>query len=157
MIPHHSLHAVSGTISLALQICGPNFGVGGGPQAVCEGFLAAATLISDNNVPGLWVVLTGHEPECVPSEDFEDKRLPTTCLAAALALQPLGGAAFPNYLRISGGTPALDWPEFQLADLLQVLESDGPVRSTVNWRLPCGGCVELGNVRLAEDNGEVEQ
>jgi hypothetical protein len=157
MIPHHSLHAVSGTISLALQIHGPNFGVGGGPQAVCEAFLAAATFISENNVPGLWVVLTGHEPECVPSEDFEDKQLPTTCLAAALALQALGGTSFPNYLRISGGTAPLDWPEFKLADLIQILESAGPVRSTVNWRLPCGGWIELGDARSAEDNGVTQQ
>src|SRR5262249_1682783 len=30
LIPHQSLHAVSGTISQALAIHGPNFGVGGG-------------------------------------------------------------------------------------------------------------------------------
>ena len=33
MIPHHSLHAVSGTVSQAWGVHGPNFGVGGGPQA----------------------------------------------------------------------------------------------------------------------------
>ena len=33
MIPHHSLHAVAGTLSQAWQIHGPNFGISGGPGA----------------------------------------------------------------------------------------------------------------------------
>lgn len=147
LIPHHSLHAVSGTISLALHIHGPNFGVGGGPGAVAEAFLAAANLISENNVPGLWVVLSGHESECIPSEEFEDKQRPTTCLAAAFALEPLKGAACPNYLRISGGAAPADWPHFKLAELIQLLEAAPPIKRTVNWRLPCGGWIELGDAR----------
>src|SRR5205085_3519156 len=39
-IPHRSQHAVSGTISQALKIHGPNLGAGGGPGAVVEGLLA---------------------------------------------------------------------------------------------------------------------
>lgn len=158
MIPHHSLHAVSGTISLALGIHGPNFGVGGGPGAIAEAFLAAATLISENSLPGLWVVLSGHEPECIPSEEFEDKQRPTTCLAAAFALEPPKGAACPNYLRIAAGAaPAVqappEGPQCKLAELVQLLEAGSPIKQTVNWRLPCGGSVELGDAR----NGKPEE
>ena len=45
LIPHRLLHAVSGTVSLALKIQGPNFGVGGGPDGVGEAFLTAAALL----------------------------------------------------------------------------------------------------------------
>jgi hypothetical protein len=58
LIPHRSLHALSGTISQALGLHGPNCGVGGGPGAAAEGLLAAATLLEDATVPGLWLVCT---------------------------------------------------------------------------------------------------
>src|SRR5205823_1882768 len=90
MIPHHSLHAVSGTISQALRMHGPNFGISGGPNAAAEAFLVAATLLSNNSVPGLWVVMTGHEPEWLPGEVRQDKGDDGMCLAAALALEPAG-------------------------------------------------------------------
>src|SRR5205823_2855913 len=63
LIPHHSLHSVSGTISQALKINGPNIGVGGGPGSGAEAFLAATALLSAGQVPGVWVVLTGWDPE----------------------------------------------------------------------------------------------
>jgi len=46
LIPHHSLHSISGTVSQALKVHGPNFGVGGGPHAADEGFLTAAALLA---------------------------------------------------------------------------------------------------------------
>jgi hypothetical protein len=58
LIPHRSLHAVSGTISLALGLRGPNFGVGGGPGAAAEAFLAAGAMLVGEQLPGLWLVLT---------------------------------------------------------------------------------------------------
>ncbi len=56
VIPHRSLHALSGTVSQALKLFGPNFGAGGGPGAESEALLAAATLLSDRGLPGVWVV-----------------------------------------------------------------------------------------------------
>src|ERR1700686_4107846 len=58
-IPHQSLHAPSGTISQALKIYGPNFGVSGGPNAGPDAFLIAAAMMFDRGLPGLWVVLSG--------------------------------------------------------------------------------------------------
>ncbi|MCI0376446.1 MAG: hypothetical protein L0215_02440 [Gemmataceae bacterium] len=84
-VPHGSLHALSGTISQALTMHGPNFGVGGGPQATADAFLLAAALLSEGVVPGLFVVLTGFEPELLP-QDLSFSRPGSYCLAVALAL-----------------------------------------------------------------------
>src|SRR4029079_18950172 len=44
MIPHHSLHAISGAISQIFQTHGPNFGVGNGPSSsAADAWLTAAT------------------------------------------------------------------------------------------------------------------
>src|SRR5262249_5568186 len=48
LIPHRSLHSVSGTVSQALRIHGPNLGVGGGPGAAAEVMLAAAAMVAGN-------------------------------------------------------------------------------------------------------------
>jgi hypothetical protein len=63
MIPHRTLHSVSGTVSPALKIHGPNLGVGGGPGGAVEVLLAAAGLLTRARAPGLWVVWTAAEPE----------------------------------------------------------------------------------------------
>jgi hypothetical protein len=67
-IPHHSLHAISGTISQAFKAHGPNFGIGGGPGAAAEAMMVAATLLSTGDLPGLWLVLTEYEPAQIPTD-----------------------------------------------------------------------------------------
>jgi hypothetical protein len=119
IIPHRSLHAVSGTITQALGIQGPNFGVGGGPGNLAEGFLVALTLLSDAQLPGLWLVLTEWNPEPVPGGE---PSAPVVCHALALALAPA-----------SATQPAL---RLRLA----------PQRTSVG-RLPAGtGIVALGHL-----------
>jgi hypothetical protein len=87
IIPHRSLHALSGTISLALGLHGPNFGAGGGPGALADGLLAALTLAREGQVPGVWLVVTGWDPE--PTLDTRGKvTRPASCLGVALALGP---------------------------------------------------------------------
>jgi 3-oxoacyl-(acyl-carrier-protein) synthase len=84
-IPHCSQHSASGTISQVLKIHGPNFGVGGGSGGILEALLAGATLVKGNGLPGVWVVITGWDPEWIPDQDGR----PTTnsvCQALALAL-----------------------------------------------------------------------
>src|SRR5262249_18468520 len=66
LIPQSSLHAPSGTISQAIGMHGPNFGVSSGPRAVNEAFLASATLLSEMDLPGLWVVFTDYDQELIP-------------------------------------------------------------------------------------------
>ena len=52
---HRLLHALSGTVSMGLQIRGPNFGVGGGPHGPGEALLAAAALLQRGTLPGAWL------------------------------------------------------------------------------------------------------
>ncbi|MCI0376089.1 MAG: hypothetical protein L0215_00635 [Gemmataceae bacterium] len=58
LIPNLCLHAMSGTVSLAFQMRGPNFGVGGGLANVPDGLLAGMVVQLEQNLPGTWVVLT---------------------------------------------------------------------------------------------------
>ena len=59
IIPNQSLHLLSATVSLCpLPFRALNFGVGGGPNPVPEGLLAALSTMRTVRLPGLWVVLT---------------------------------------------------------------------------------------------------
>ncbi len=139
--PHLSLHAVSGTISQALGLHGPNFGVGGGPKAAGEAFLSAATLLSENHLPGLWVVMTAHQSECLPIVTDYPTSESATFVAAVLVLKPIKDAKSATSLCVSGTNAPGQWAEFALAELIQALQSQEPGG---RWALPGGGWVQLG-------------
>jgi 3-oxoacyl-(acyl-carrier-protein) synthase len=61
LIPAHSLHSPSGTISQALKAHGPNLGVGGTPGTGLDALLCASTWLRTGIASGVWVVLTGRE------------------------------------------------------------------------------------------------
>jgi hypothetical protein len=63
VVPYHALHAVSGAISQALALRGPNFGAGGGPGAVGEALVGALALLESLSLPGVWVAGTRLMPE----------------------------------------------------------------------------------------------
>lgn len=101
LIPHFALHSPSGTISLALGLHGPNVGAGGGLHGAAEGFLAALTWLSAGVVPGVWLVLSGWDPELVPEKKGGTSAAGQAagpppaeieCQALALALRPVGAA-----------------------------------------------------------------
>jgi hypothetical protein len=132
LIPHRLLHALSGCVSQALKIRGPNFGVGGGPSGVGEALLAAAAMLDGARVPGLWVVLTGCNPE--PNTERGD-RADGTCAFNALALALVAGSADRQGLRLRvcgqqklagensseapDGTPSLESLQALLTDLTE--------------------------------------
>jgi hypothetical protein len=150
------MHAVSGSISQALGIHGPNLGVGGGPNGAAEIFMAAATLLADKKLPGLWVILTGFDPE-PPLEDL--RRLPLNgqfktrilCNGVALALAPLTRAGQGDSLHIfttgigrsdrEHGAAELDTPFCRLENLQPALA--GPSSVPGEWRLLCGAWMRL--------------
>jgi hypothetical protein len=103
LVPHHSLHSVSGTVSQAFRIYGPNFGVGGHRSAVVEGLLAALALLDEGRLPGLWLVLSECDPEPVPDR-LGTSAVPVTYRALALAFRP--AATGRELLRLR-----LVWPE----------------------------------------------
>ena len=107
LIPHRSLHSISGTVSQALKIHGPNFGVGGGPGGAVEVLLAAAALLEGKKLPGVWVVLTCLDPEKAPEEG--GRPAPgTRCVGLALALTPIQTNRSRLRLRVICGTPGLE-------------------------------------------------
>ncbi len=67
VVPHLSLHAMSGTLSIALGMHGPNFGVSGQANHLGETLLAGLGMIEREAVDGLWVVACDLDPE--PSLD----------------------------------------------------------------------------------------
>jgi hypothetical protein len=136
MIPQFSFHALPGTISMALKIHGPNFGIGNGPEAMGEGIMLAATLLSEGRLPGLWLVLARHDPEFVPNDDAAGSVANNPlCEGVALALTPLeGGGRGPEFLfspdeeLVSGSVP-----DFDLTKMVDLMQSDRPHG---RWRLP---------------------
>jgi hypothetical protein len=106
LIPHFALHSPAGTLSLALGSHGPNLGVGGGPGSAMDGALTALTWLSEGRLPGVWLVLTGHEPDLVPDAKGAPVS-PTECRALALALEPDDESPAAR-LRLVSGSPEED-------------------------------------------------
>jgi hypothetical protein len=69
LIPTLSLHSISGVISLILQSRGSNFGAGGDRSHVSEGLLTGLAFQHGRKLPGVWVILTGWEPESIPDDN----------------------------------------------------------------------------------------
>jgi hypothetical protein len=159
LIPHRSLHSLSGTISQALKIHGPNFGTGGGPGGAADALLTAAALLDGGTVPGVWVVLTGWQPE--PASDEKGQVLTPNCVcdAVALALVPVHAGSPRLTLRVvpaptesarngHGGIGLLS-----LETLVRVLADPAGPPTSVIWQLPSGGRVELARKPTAAANG----
>ena len=99
LIPHRSLHSLSGTVSLALKAQGPNYGVAGSQGAVSEVMLSALALLHRYQLPGVWVVLTQIDPELPPQ--VSGQPLPGTVgIGVALALTPWRPGSGQPCLRI---------------------------------------------------------
>ncbi len=146
LIPHRSLHALSGTISQALKLHGPNFGSGGGPQGAADALLTAAALLHGSALPGVWVVLTGWEPE--PILDATGQALTPDCVCNAVALA-LVASANRITLRVmpAGADPRRNGHGshnlLSLEVLLRTLAGPSAPAAAAVWRLPGGGRVEL--------------
>ncbi len=137
LIPHQSVHAISGTISQALQSHGPNLGTGSGPNGLPDALLLAASFAMDRTLPGIWLVLTGHEAEYVPCAIPSDEVVPD-CLGVALALVPADGPTGGAELRLRdlSSEGLVDWhAELNIDSLSHAVER----RHTTTWRL--GGMV----------------
>jgi hypothetical protein len=149
VVPHRSLHSPSGTISQALKIHGPNFGVAGGPGNELEGLLAGVVLLHDMHLPGVWVAFSRLEPES-DSDSTTGRAGPgVKAVGLALALTPLASFAGRPVLELTlkpGGPPA---PAFTLAVLEEVLAGlatpvgEGHARAESGWVVPLGTVGQL--------------
>lgn len=148
LIPHRSLHTISGALSQALSCHGPNYGVGGGPDHVSDGLLAAVTLLHGARLPGLWLVLTRIEPE-LPTGATLDVHPAAWCEALALALVPLGGATTTHRLEVTPDRGAELQAPLSFAALADLFAGEGNVSAVQGSlakglrlelrRHPCGG------------------
>jgi hypothetical protein len=142
LIPHRSLHSVSGTVSQALRAHGPNFGVGGGPGSELEGLLAAITTLHDMKLPGVWVVFSRLTPETACDPATGRAAPGTTAHGLALALVPQGAIPGRPTLELtlaSGGPAALELTLVTLEGLLggpepeQEVSLGGVARLALRW------------------------
>jgi hypothetical protein len=106
VIPHCSLHSLSGMLSQALQLHGPNIGAGGVAGAEAEALWAALALLEGERLPGVWVVLTGWERDT----NCEGG----ACQAAVVGLRPAAGQPL-SYLQFRLTPEESQLPKFSLA------------------------------------------
>jgi len=147
IIPHHSLHSVSGALSILLGSRGLNVGIGGGTGALSEGLLAAEDFFALDQSQGAWLVATGWDPE--PVLDAEGKCLnEPVCHAVALALRPGTSADDrPRLTRRRDPSAACVAKPNQpglsdLIDFLERRESALPM-NRLAWQLPSGEVLAL--------------
>jgi hypothetical protein len=158
LIPHRSQHSLSGTISQALGIHGPNLGVGGGPSSASEAALVASSFIAKEDIPGLWVVLTAWDPEPTFSEAAATSRnglsspTPSICKGVALALRTGDPSESVMTIRVSpagrhgasngnGNGHHIELPLFSGESLLEALAR--PSSAGATWRLGSSGWIEV--------------
>jgi len=85
LIPQCSLHAMASAVSVGLGMHEPNMGVGGGPQWISGGLLAALSILDDPGVPGIWLLLTQWNEEPIP-DGLGGATNDAVCCGVALAL-----------------------------------------------------------------------
>jgi hypothetical protein len=153
VIPFLSLHAVSSLISLALHIHGPAIGVGGGDGEFVQALLMGLALQQDQDLPGVWVIATGWNPDPVTECGGAAEAQPV-CQAAALALLPHGIAAHGPRLRLvpTDGHDAALRGSPSLPDLMQFLSSASTSNAARIWCCPLPG-----DCRLELETGIVGQ
>ena len=151
LIPHRSLHSISGTVSQALKIQGSNFGVGGGPGGTVEALVAAMALLERQRLPGVWVVLTCLDPELSPDES--GRPIPgTQAIGLALALTQTHLGSSRIRLHLVHDTPAgsphaatrgTGFDLLRLETLLNMLHDASGGETTLIQLLESGNRLEL--------------
>jgi hypothetical protein len=91
IVPTLSLHAIAGTLSIALGVHGPHFGVSGQEDQLGEALMAGLGMIERERIEGIWVVACEFDPEPI-GDDRGTPTAPTVGYAAALALSSDAGS-----------------------------------------------------------------
>jgi hypothetical protein len=146
-IPQHSLHSVSGVLSILLASHRPSFGVGGTADSLAEGLLASLTFPT-TNCPGIWLVATAWNPEPRVDEKVKCVNEPV-CHAVALALELKTGGQSCGRLRLARDSVESDlanlqW-SFSAAELAESLSARTPggASKAFAWRLAWGATLVL--------------
>lgn len=114
LAPHLPLHALPGTLSIALGAHGPQFGVSGNADHLSETLLTALGMSERENVEGLWAVASDIHPDPILNDGSEPTRV-VVGQAVALAISRADGALEltlgPGLQASSALTELLDWLE----------------------------------------------
>ncbi|MFN0016994.1 MAG: hypothetical protein ACKVP0_01975 [Pirellulaceae bacterium] len=151
LIPQHSLHSVSGAISVLLGSQGVNLGVGGGPHSLDDAFLTAATLLKSGNAKSCVLVCTAWDPEPLPNRDGQCTNEPI-CHAFAFALQHANTAAAGGTIRLDlNNTLPSSAGEQASATVAKVVDEMTAAENLMlprrlQWRMNWGAAVELSLV-----------
>ena len=148
VVPMHSPHSPAGALSLSLGAHGPNLSSGSGLGANAEAVLIAASLMTQHDLPGLWLVLTEWEQDRDESAANDPARS-AVCCATALALRPTDAANPFGWLTVHGPTDeslAEEADDFQsreaaLIDLLSAIVTRTEDR--FDAEAPLGGGLRL--------------
>lgn len=154
VIPQHSLHSISGALSILLSSRQPNFGIGGTADSLAEGLLAALTF-PDNGRAGTLLVATSWEPEPQLDDQGNCTNAPV-CHAVALALQSVAQAGSCGEIKLHVGDSSADarranHSSTSAADLaigLVSLIPGGPMAQFA-WHLPWGATLRFEARQLA--------
>lgn len=164
LIPHRSLHSVSGTISQALKMHGPNYGVGNGPLSAGEGLLAAVAMTTRAQAPGVWFVMSSWSPEPTGAVSGVAESPVGAARCRALALALVAADPTPRQRQLSVRYEPMDverpmWrrrttqlPPLSLESLAAALEQNVGA-DAVAFSLPGGGRLQLESPR--ERTGEI--
>jgi hypothetical protein len=148
LIPHRSLHSLSGTVSQAFKIHGPNLGIGGGPGALTELFWTATAMLHGDRLPGVWAVLTAWSPEPA-GEAGEPIPADARCIGLAMALTPTrSGWCGPRlrltpWGRLRSNEPTGSSDGLSIESLHAALCVPDVRAATVVWQLEDGARLEL--------------
>lgn len=119
LIPQHSLHSVSGALSILLGSHAPNLGVSGGAGALEEGLLVLLTLATAWGVPGAWLVGTAMEPEPQLTDEGTCRNQPRAwAVALAFDLSEAARGCGRLVLRAGRGVGAGPRPEEPAHDVV---------------------------------------
>jgi hypothetical protein len=156
IVPTLCLHAVAGSLSLAMKCHGFNYGVGGGHGHLADALLAGLAARDDDSAPGVWIVATQFSPEPRPDPTGRCSNEPVghavalaVCSTAAarsrlnLRLVPRLAAG----LRLDADVDGTE-PDSGLIRLAEFLEAGMNTRKVRRWYCPIAG---VGTVQLDDD------
>jgi hypothetical protein len=103
--------------------------------------LAVPALLDYEGLPGLWLVMTGWNPEPIPQR-ARPAEYPGQCHAVALALQPAATGVGPFTLHIRPVQAEDGANAWGVESLYEHFSGGGPATASV-WRLAGGGRVVL--------------
>ena len=138
---------MAGTISLALNIHGPNMGVGGGHGGLVQTLLAGLAMQREHRLPGVWMVFSEWDPE--PIVDDKGKvSAGSICRAVAMAFKPVAAGWQGLRLRLvadAAGAKGQQSPATTLAGLADFL---GEIVADQTSEQRCWPCPLGWNARL---------